>query len=348
MNAALGVGFIGGGPVTQAIHLPALTRLTGLLEVVSVMDTDAAVADSVADRANARATTSVDAILADPAVEVVAVCSPNAFHAEQTIAACRAGKKAVLCEKPLALSVADAEEVARVSRETGVPVVVGTMHEFDAAWRAAREVWGEPSGTVHTVRSSIVLPPNSRMEDFATEVAGRTAPTDPDLSNADGRAALVRRAVLGVAIHNMPHVRAFLPHDGELVVRHAECLPPFGCHVLASYGDCRLEWNCRLYPTWRPDWEFEAFGWTRALQVRFTPSYVQAGSARAVIQTAAGSTIFPASTVNGYVDEWREIGELASGLRPHPDLATAVEDLRFAMAVADAASAFVRWDGGPA
>lgn len=77
----LGVGILGAGPVTQAIHLPALARLQDILEVRHIMDVDAAVASSVAARVGATAGTSMAALLDDPAVDVVAICSPHQFHA---------------------------------------------------------------------------------------------------------------------------------------------------------------------------------------------------------------------------------------------------------------------------
>ena len=171
--ALLGVGILGAGPVTQAIHLPSLARLGDILEVRHIMDVDPAVAESVAGRVGARFSTSMDELLADPAVDIVAICSPHQFHAAQVIAACRAGKKAVLCEKPFAMNGEEAAAISAVSAETGVPINVGAMHTFDPGWLAAEDAWGDLPEQVHTVRSSIVLPPNPRFEDFATEIVGR-------------------------------------------------------------------------------------------------------------------------------------------------------------------------------
>ena len=74
-TATLGVGILGSGPVTQAIHLPALARLTDLFTVRAVMDVSEATAAEVAARVSARATTSVDDLLRDNTVDVVAESS---------------------------------------------------------------------------------------------------------------------------------------------------------------------------------------------------------------------------------------------------------------------------------
>ncbi len=57
-------------------------------------------------------------LLADPEIDAVSIALPNAMHAPVSIEAMRAGKH-VLCEKPMAMNVAEAEEMARVAKETG-------------------------------------------------------------------------------------------------------------------------------------------------------------------------------------------------------------------------------------
>jgi 1,5-anhydro-D-fructose reductase (1,5-anhydro-D-mannitol-forming) len=70
---------------------------------------------------------SVEALLADASVDAVYISTTNELHAPQTIAAARAGKH-VLCEKPLALSLADARAMIDTCREAGV--VLGTNHHL--------------------------------------------------------------------------------------------------------------------------------------------------------------------------------------------------------------------------
>jgi myo-inositol 2-dehydrogenase / D-chiro-inositol 1-dehydrogenase len=76
MSSPLGVGVIGAGPVTQAIHIPALATLPERLQVRHIMDVDQSVANEVAGRVGARASTDVQSVLDDAAVDVVAICSP--------------------------------------------------------------------------------------------------------------------------------------------------------------------------------------------------------------------------------------------------------------------------------
>ena len=63
MSNPQGVGIIGAGPVTQAIHLPTLATLGDRLQVVHIMDVNAEVGALVASRTGARSTTNVQALL---------------------------------------------------------------------------------------------------------------------------------------------------------------------------------------------------------------------------------------------------------------------------------------------
>jgi predicted dehydrogenase len=155
VSTPLGVGLLGAGPVTQAIHLPTLATFGDLFQVRHIMDVDRTVATEVAQRVGARASTDMQAVLDDPEVEVVAICSPPQFHAQQVAAACAARKRAILCEKPLATTADEARSIAEASRASGVPVVVGTMHAYDPAYVAAASEWQKRSEAATFLRSAI-------------------------------------------------------------------------------------------------------------------------------------------------------------------------------------------------
>jgi predicted dehydrogenase len=82
---------------------------------------------------------SYDALLADPDVDAVYIPLPNHLHAEWTIAAARAGKH-VLCEKPIGMSVAEAEEMVRVCADEGVLLMEAFMYRLHPSWVAVREI----------------------------------------------------------------------------------------------------------------------------------------------------------------------------------------------------------------
>ncbi|GAB3558119.1 hypothetical protein GCM10027405_03760 [Arthrobacter alkaliphilus] len=337
----LGVGILGAGPVTQAIHLPSLARLRNILEVRHIMDVDAAVAEAVAARVGATHGTSMDALLGDPGVDIVAICSPHQFHADQVIAACRAGKKAVLCEKPFAMSGDEAARISAVSEETGVPIIVGAMHTFDPGWLAAEANWGDLPENVHTIRSSIILPPNARFEDFATEIITRPAGGTPDYSDVEVIKGALRGGIMGLAIHDLPLVRRFAPDFEDIEVLQARHVRPFGYVISLRAGDRTIELRAAMNKTWKPEWVFEAISDDATLRIDFTPSYVQAGSAVATITSGTGtrdtkSTTFGPFEHNGYEGEWRELAQLALGTKQPPPTESLINDLTFAIAIADA------------
>jgi hypothetical protein len=99
---------------------------------------------------------------------------------------------------------------------------------------------------------------------------------------------------------------------------------------------------------WNPEWTFEVFGPDSRLEVAFTPSYVQAGSAEASVITSTGRSQVGPFDHNGYEGEWRHLHDLANGSgEGGPGLDELINDLTFAVDVAEGASAIVS-DGGAA
>ena len=119
--------------------IPGMRRATRV-EVAAIGSRDAATARSVADRLGIpRAHGSYEALLADPDIDAVYIPLPNHLHAEWTIAAARAGKH-VLCEKPLAMTAADAERMAAAADDAGVVLMEAFMYRLHPSWVAAREL----------------------------------------------------------------------------------------------------------------------------------------------------------------------------------------------------------------
>ena len=333
----LGVGIIGCGAVTQAIHLPTLTGLGDTFKVRRVVDTDADVARIVGERAGARYGTRVEDLWEDSDVDVVAVCSPDSLHAAQVIAACESAKRAVLCEKPLCVSLAEARLVGEISSKTGVPVVTGTMHVFDPAFAAAATAWGtEPAALV---RSVCLLPPNERFIALATELApSAPRPSEPGASVPSP----LRKAVLGLASHHLPLVRRFMPELHEVV--SARTLAPWGYEITLQ-GRTTLTQMIGVLPiSPSPHWTFEATSTRRSLLVEFPPSFVQAGSARATMHGEPSSMWHYAS--NGYVAEWDLLARVAREGDGGRHVQNAVVDFEWADRIVAAVASSLAQEGG--
>ena len=110
--AVIGTGFMG------RVHTEAIRRL-GNVEVAAVADVTADLAERFGRQFGVeRATGDYRTLLADPGIEALHVCTPNALHCPISKEVMLAGKH-VLCEKPLALSSAEARELVDVAKATG-------------------------------------------------------------------------------------------------------------------------------------------------------------------------------------------------------------------------------------
>ncbi|MFN8353613.1 MAG: Gfo/Idh/MocA family oxidoreductase [Spirosomataceae bacterium] len=111
--AVAGVGFIG------PAHIEALRRNPNI-EVVSILHPIPGEADVKAEQLGIpKAHLNYDDLIADESVQVVHVCTPNNLHFEQAKKALLAGKH-VICEKPLATTIAEAEELVELAAKTGL------------------------------------------------------------------------------------------------------------------------------------------------------------------------------------------------------------------------------------
>jgi predicted dehydrogenase len=111
-------------------------------EVVAIGSRDADRARGVAEELGIpRVHGSYEALIDDPEVDAVYIPLPNHLHMEWTIAAARAGKH-VLCEKPIALTAADAQEMAAVCAAEGVRLMEAFMYRLHPSWVAVRGIVG--------------------------------------------------------------------------------------------------------------------------------------------------------------------------------------------------------------
>lgn len=127
--AVNGWGLIGTGRIADDRVLPGINAVAGN-KLIGVVSRSQERADTFAKKFGAQhAYTRYEDLLSNPDVTVVAIHTPNAQHAEQAIAAARAGKH-VFCDKPMATNAADAERMVRECEKAGVKLGINFHNRF--------------------------------------------------------------------------------------------------------------------------------------------------------------------------------------------------------------------------
>ncbi|HWQ16014.1 MAG TPA: Gfo/Idh/MocA family oxidoreductase [Roseiflexaceae bacterium] len=135
MERDIGFAIVGTGMVAR-YHAKGIAQTPGA-RLVTLVASGPERAAEAAGRFAAPCDYDLEAVLARDDVDAVCVCTPSGLHAQHAIAAARAGKH-VLVEKPLALTLADADAMLATAREAGVLLGVALQRRADPAFRAVQ------------------------------------------------------------------------------------------------------------------------------------------------------------------------------------------------------------------
>ncbi|MCL1964736.1 MAG: Gfo/Idh/MocA family oxidoreductase [Firmicutes bacterium] len=133
------LGIIGYGGM-GAWHHKFLTESVPRIHVKGAHDVRGEALEK-AEAAGLIAYPSLDALWADPDINLVTIATPNDYHKPLSIAALQAGKH-VVCEKPVTLNAAELEDILAVSEETGRLFTVHQNRRWDKDYRVVREALG--------------------------------------------------------------------------------------------------------------------------------------------------------------------------------------------------------------
>lgn len=136
ISGRIGVACVGAGGFAQMMHLPNLLKLRDRFEIRTICSRTGSNALFTAKQFGAaKATTDYSEVLNDPRIDLVIICTRHDLHGKMTLSALRAGKH-VLCEKPLALSHTDLDDIERFyASDTLVKPVL--MVGFNRRWSPA-------------------------------------------------------------------------------------------------------------------------------------------------------------------------------------------------------------------
>ncbi|MDD2971316.1 MAG: Gfo/Idh/MocA family oxidoreductase [Lachnospiraceae bacterium] len=132
------IGIIGCGKIAQTRHIPEYAANENAM-LVGFYDFNMERAQEIAVNYGGKSYESVEALLSDPQIDAVSVCVANNAHAEITRKALEAGKD-VLCEKPMAVTIADCEKMVKTAEEKGRKLMIGQNQRLAKAHAKAKEL----------------------------------------------------------------------------------------------------------------------------------------------------------------------------------------------------------------
>jgi len=269
------LGVIGLGTVAQAVHLPLLGRHRDRFQVTAVCDLSAELSAAVTERFGlgvAARCRSAAELLDGGLVDAVLILTSGS-HGAVAAAALERGL-AVFCEKPLAYTLAEADELAAVAGRTGAPLQLGYMKLYDpAVRRAAAELASSghrlravevtvlhPSGASQLEHAGLAAPPGDVPAAATADLLEETGRLrDQALGPAAGDLGrLYTEVLLGSVVHDLAVVR--LLAGGVERVEHADAWPDGAPESVAVDAVCPggvrlgLRWHyLDRYPAYREE-----------------------------------------------------------------------------------------------
>jgi predicted dehydrogenase len=135
----IGFGIIGSGGIATTAHIPSLKEIPEA-QILAISNRSIDKARAVASQLDSVAAYSDNQQVIDhPGVDAVILCMPPKWHAEWAIKAAQAGKH-VLCEKPMARTVQECDEMIAACRAAGVQLMIAEMKRFNPGFRKAKQL----------------------------------------------------------------------------------------------------------------------------------------------------------------------------------------------------------------
>jgi predicted dehydrogenase len=258
------VGLVGAGLVAQAEHLPYLSSMRDRFSLVGLAEPSLTVREALGARygivgLHADYRSMLDA----GGLDAVVVCSPHGTHAEVVLAALAAGLH-VFVEKPLCITVDDADAIVAARDRAAKIVQVGTMKRFDPAVESMLDALPDSAADLRYVRVTVNDPEFEPYFERGEIVRGADIPAELIDATRRQEAEQVARAVgsseadvvrafsesfLGSLLHDLNVVHGMLEKLGE----------PLPATVVAAdwwnegravYGALRLKNGARVDTTW--------------------------------------------------------------------------------------------------
>ena len=154
-NGEVQIGIIGAGNIAQNAHIPAILQMKGV-KLAAVYDIHAKRSAEVAEKYGMKNCPNIEALLSIDTLDAVSVCTWNNGHAPSAIAASKAGKH-VFCEKPMSITVAEAEEMEKAAKQSGKIFMMGFVNRYKPESRYITDLRNKGEfGEIYYARTSLL------------------------------------------------------------------------------------------------------------------------------------------------------------------------------------------------
>jgi predicted dehydrogenase len=286
--ARVKVGVIGLGEVAQIVHLPILEALGDRYEIAALCDVSPGLLAAVGERYRVgRRYTDAAELAAQGDLDAVFVLNSDEYHADHAIAALRQGKH-VLVEKPMCLTLAEAEAIVRARDEAGVQVMVAYMRRFAPAFVQAVDEVGA-LGKINYARVRDIIGANRliieqssavlRFDDIPTEATrDRTERAARLVGEAIGAAppelVSAYRLLCGLASHDLSAMRELI----GVPVRVVSAVQSNGGRFIVAifaYDGYHVTLETGVDEQRRFDAHIEVYGAAKSVRVQYDTPYIR-------------------------------------------------------------------------
>lgn len=151
----IGIAIVGCGEIAESKYLVNLSSIDGTA-CLGFLGGRSSVYQEKWGAENAAVYSSMAELCADDRIDAVIICTPNSTHTEYAVAALEAGKH-VICEKPMALTAADAERMVQAAEQNDRILTIGHQSRFSPAAQHLHELCASGAlGTIYYVRSEML------------------------------------------------------------------------------------------------------------------------------------------------------------------------------------------------
>ncbi|MEJ7839678.1 MAG: Gfo/Idh/MocA family oxidoreductase, partial [Thermomicrobiales bacterium] len=291
MMAIVNIGMIGLGEVAQTVHLPILAEMPDRFRVTAICDISPMLLREIGDRLHlpdtARHQRFEDVVARDD-VDLVMILTSSEFHAEAAIAAIEAGKHTFI-EKPMCLTLAEADAIVRARDIAKVQVLVGYMRRFAPAFVEAVRLL--PSlGDLRYGRVRAIIGPNAtfidqskvrvvRPRDFPEgSVEDRRERDRAGVLEAIGEVSLALqntyRLLGGLSSHDLSAMRELLGMPLG-VVSASHWNDGRAIHAVFDYGSYQVAFETHVDAQARFDANIEVYGSSKSMRIQYDTPYLR-------------------------------------------------------------------------